>query len=277
MQTRKGSHSLPRMPPGAIFLFVIVAIGVIAIVVVLAQQRAERERQRKLALSAWATANGFSFAEADPFDLDRRFHGIGQIGTGHSRYAYEVLFRNDPVPCFLFQYHYATTETRTVTHTNSDGSTTTRTETYEQDHYCHYLILEISAQFPSLSLRREGFFDKVKGLFGFDDINFESEAFSRKYYVKSDQREFAYAVIHPQMMEWMLQEDVELSLSGPLLLMDIGKLPHTGEGCAQALALVSGFVNRIPAFVWKDYGHREPVILPDVHRPPPPVPATQPV
>jgi hypothetical protein len=273
---RNAALGFLAMSPGAIVLIILVAAVVIALVVMAAKAHAERERQRKLALAQWASANGFSFSEQDPFDLDARFRGVGAIGNGHSRYAYEVLSRNDPLPCFIFQYHYATTETRTVTHTNSDGSTSTRTETYEQDHYCQYLILEMGAQFPSLAIRLEGLFDKIKGLFGFDDINFESEAFSRKYHVKSDHREFAYAVIHPQMMEWMLQQDVQFMLQNGRLLMDIGKLPHTGEGCSTALAVVNGFVNRIPAFVWKDYGHREPVTLPDIHQPPPPTPATQP-
>jgi hypothetical protein len=263
------------MAPGAIILFILVGIGIVTLIVVFAKAQAERERQRKSALAQWATANGFNFNEQDPFDLDSRFTGVGQIGAGHSRYAYEVLSRESPLPCFIFQYHYATTETRTVTHTNSDGSTSTRTETYEEDHYCHYLILETAAQFPSLNIRLEGFFDKIKGLLGFEDINFESEAFSRKYHVQSDQREFAYAIIHPQMMEWMLQQDVQFALSNSRLLMDIGKLPHTAEGCSAALSLVAGFINRIPAFVWKDYGHREPVTLPEVHQAPPAIPAPQ--
>jgi hypothetical protein len=259
-----------------IFLIILVGIVVVTLIVLAARAQAERERQRKLALAQWASANGFDFSEQDPFDLDSRFQGIGAIGSGHSRYAYEVLSRNAPLPTFIFQYHYATTETRTVTSTNSDGSTSTRTETYEQDHYCHYLIIEMAAHFPPLDIRLEGLFDKIKGLLGFDDINFESEAFSRKYHVQADQREFAYAIIHPQMMEWMLQQDVQFTMQGGRLLMDIGKLPHTGEGCATALAIVAGFVNRIPAFVWKDYGQREPVTLPDIRQPAPPMPATQP-
>jgi hypothetical protein len=263
------------MPPGAIFLLVILGIGVIAVLVLLAKAQAERERQRKAALARWASANGFDFAEEDPLDLDARFNGVAEIGHGHSRYAYEVLWRNAPLPTYIFQYHYATTETRTVTHTNSDGSTSTRTETYEEDHYCHYLIVETGASFPSLVLRREGLFDKVKGLLGFEDINFESEAFSRKYFVKSDNREFAYAIIHPQMMEWMLQQEVQLALGDGRLLMDIGKLPHTDEGCAAAMDLATGFVNRIPEFVWKDYGHRDPITLPSVNAPAPlPAPTT---
>lgn len=263
------------MAPGAIFLIILVGIGIITLIVVLAKAQAERERQRKAALAQWASANDFDFNEQDPCDLDARFRGIGQIGQGHSRYAYEVLSRKTPLPCYIFQYHYATTETRTVTHTNSDGSTSTRTETYEEDHYYHYLILETGAQFPALNIRLEGLFDKIKGLLGFEDINFESEAFSRKYHVQSDQREFAYAIIHPQMMEWMLQQNVQFSLASSILLMDLGKLPHTAEGCTAALSLVSGFINRIPAFVWKDYGHRESVTLPEVLQPPPPIPATQ--
>lgn len=47
----------------------------------------------------------------------------------------------------------------------------------------------------------------MKNLFGFDDIDFESVEFSRKFFVKSPDKRFAYDVIHPAMMEFLLASD----------------------------------------------------------------------
>lgn len=58
---------------------------------------------------------------------------------------------------------------------------------------------------PYLFLRKENTGDKIIGGIGFDDIDFESEEFSRKFWVKSDEKKYAYDVIHPGMMEFLLR------------------------------------------------------------------------
>ncbi len=60
------------------------------------------------------------------------------------------------------------------------------------------------ARVPDLLIRREGLFDKLAGAFGFDDIDFESVEFSRRFHVKSPDKRFAYDVIHARMMEFLL-------------------------------------------------------------------------
>ena len=85
-----------------------------------------------------------------------------------------------------------------------------------------YLIIHLPWRASPLLIRPEGVFDKIKGAFGFDDIDFESAEFSRKFYVKSDDKRFAYDVLHPRMMELLLRSkppmiDIEggaLCLSG---------------------------------------------------------------
>ena len=259
------------MNPLVVILVVLGAAGLVFLLVKAYQAHQERERQRLAGLAQWAAANGFQFHPNDPWNLDGRYNGIGEIGRGHARYAYETLTRTDPVAAALFQYQYRTWETRTVTRNGR-----THTETYEQTHWKRYLIVELGGSFPQLFLRGEGMFDRIAGFVGFDDIDFESEEFSRRYFCKSEDRQFAYAVIHPQMMEWMLTRQFQGELRQGLLVMDITGGTHTAEGCQQAWANAAGFVNRIPPFVWQDYGKRPPVKLPEPAGWSPPAPAAVP-
>jgi len=50
-------------------------------------------------------------------------------------------------------------------------------------------------------------FKQDLGLGDLADINFESDAFSRRFFVQCRQRRFAYDVITPAMMEWLLQRN----------------------------------------------------------------------
>jgi hypothetical protein len=246
------------MNPGLVILLILAGAAIVFLIVKAAQAYAERERQRIAALARWGATNGFQFSPNDPWNLDARYNGVAEIGRGHDRYGYETLTRTDPVPAALFGYHYRTWETRTVTRNNR-----TYTERYEQDHWKRYLIVELGGSFPQLFLRQEGLFDRIAGFVGFDDIDFESEEFSKRYFCKSEDRQFAYAVIHPQMMEWMLTRRFEGELRQGLLVMDISSAGHTAQSCQDAWANAAGFVNRIPPFVWQDYAKRPPIQLPE--------------
>ena len=259
------------MNPVVVILLILAGVGLVYLIVKAGQAYAERERQRIAGLGRWAAANGFTFSPRDPWNLDARYTGIADIGKGHGRYAFEVLSRNEPVPGSIFRYSYKTWETRTVTRNGR-----TYTETYEETHWRRYLIVELGVLFPQLFLRAEGLFDKIAGFVGFDDIDFESEEFSKRYFCKSENKQFAYAVIHPQMMEWMLAHPFEGELRQGLLVMDIGRVNHTPEGCQQAWASAAGFVNRIPPFVWQDYAKREPIKLPEPAPYVPPAPVAAP-
>ena len=64
---------------------------------------------------------------------------------------------------------------------NRSGKST-QTHTYRFS----YLIAHVPfAGVPALLNRREGMFDKIAGAFGFDDIDYESAEFSRRFQVKS--------------------------------------------------------------------------------------------
>lgn len=258
------------MGPEEVFgIVLLVAIfgGVIYLIILAARRAAERERARKAALAAWAAAAGFEVHDELTGEVEGRFKGLVDLGRGHDRAASDVLVRRAGPAAYFFRYFYKTWETRVVTYTDSNGSLQTRTETYEESHHQRYLIIELSAAFPDLVIRPESWFEKLAALVGLDDIDFESEEFSRRYYVKSKQREFAYAVIHPQMMEYLLTNVGSLELIGGRLLLSANWNDHTAAGCWRTLGFAAGFVDRIPAFVWHDYAKSEPLALGAVPEP----------
>ena len=255
------------MNPLVVIIALVAVAGLIYLIVKAAQAHAERERQRLAGLGRWAAANGFTFSPRDPYNLDARYHGLADIGRGHARHAFEVLARQSPVFAALFQYHFKTWETRTVTRNGRS-----RTERYEETHWRRYLVVELGALYPNFFLRSEGLFDRIAGFVGFDDIDFESEEFSRRYFCKSDNRQFAYALVHPQMMEWLMTRRFEAELKQGLLVTDCSGGPHTAPGCQEVWENAVGFINRIPDFVWQDYAHRPPLKLPE----PVPLPAGAP-
>jgi hypothetical protein len=125
-------------------------------------------------------------------------YGHFEIFTrGHSRSAYNTLtgqvrIKESDWPARMGDYTYKIT---------SGSGKNRRTTTYRFS----YMILETPfLMAPALLIRPEGFMDKLAGAFGFDDIDFESEEFSRKFHVKSRDKKFAYDVCHARMMEFLL-------------------------------------------------------------------------
>jgi hypothetical protein len=66
------------------------------------------------------------------------------------------------------------------------------------------IILESGVPLKPLSIRSEGASDRLAEFFGFDEIKFESAEFSRAFHVKSPDRKWAYDVLHPRAMEFLL-------------------------------------------------------------------------
>lgn len=124
---------------------------------------------------------------------DSRFAAFDCLRQGQDRYAYNLTqgqWANRPY--VGFDYHYETTST------DSKGRSRTH------NHYFSAVILESEIPLKELFIRPEGFFDKLTEFFGYDDIDFESAEFSRKFYVKARDKRWAYDVIHQRTMEFLL-------------------------------------------------------------------------
>lgn len=168
-----------------------VAFGFIAVVAILVGRWYAEQRRKELA--ALAAHLGLSFSPEHESDFDS-WHPHGVFQQGSSRRAYNLM-RGDldvegtPFPAILGDYRYTV---RSGKHSN----------TYR---FSFLLMRPPWTPLPDLVIRPEHWGDKLMGAIGFDDIDFESEEFSRKFLVKSDDKRFAYGVVHPRMMEYLMQ------------------------------------------------------------------------
>ena len=179
-------------------ILIVIAVIVVAAVAIYFGYLAQKKRREEMA--ALAVQLGWRFDPTKDKSHDDEYAHFEIFRRGHSRCAFNTLTgelaideRNYPAKMGDFVYKI----------TSSTGKST-QTHTYRFS----YLILHLPfANVPDLLIRREGMFDKLAGAFGFDDIDFESAQFSKRFHVKSPDKKFAYDVIHPRMMEFLLAGD----------------------------------------------------------------------
>ena len=165
---------------------------IIAAVVAIAIWGYYAEQKRRQALRQWASAHGLSFDPSRDYSLDERF-SFRCLHRGNRRYAYNRITGTwQGYELLGFDYHYETYSY------DSKG----RRQTHH--HRFSAVILKLPLQMKPLFIRPEGFLDKLAEFVGFDDIDFESLEFSREFYVKSPDKRFAYDVLHPRTMEFLL-------------------------------------------------------------------------
>lgn len=175
----------------------LIIIPIIAIVAVLAYFAWKAERQRTEALAALARRHGFSFHPSRDKSHDARYAHFEVFRQGHSRCAFNVMrgglaWNDRSLQIELGDYEYKIT--------TSNGKST-QTTTYR---FSFAIVHLPYPRVPDVLIRPEGFFDRIKSAVGFDDIDFESDEFSRAFYVKSDDKRFAYDLVDPRMMEFLL-------------------------------------------------------------------------
>lgn len=162
------------------------------------------EKKRQEALRAAAAALGLSYSREKDRDLASHYGFIDRMRQGSNRYAFDVIrgvYRNNSV--IAFDYHYETHST------DSKGNRQTH------HHYLSFYILTLDRPFPELKISREGFFSKIAQVFGYDDIDFESHEFSRKFCVRSPDKKFAYDICNARMIEYLLaNEDLNIEIEG---------------------------------------------------------------
>lgn len=184
--------SIPSfMDSPAIIIPIIIVLAVVFMIVGHIQAKKRRE-----AMEAIARQIGFTFSPNKNHGFASQFGFIDQMGKGSNRYAQNILsgVAPDGSHCHIFDYHYETK--------SRDSKGRTRTH----HHYFSIFTLLLPTRFHELTIRPEGLFSKLIQGIGFDDIDFESLEFSKRYEVKSKDKKFAYDFCNAQMIDYLLQQ-----------------------------------------------------------------------
>jgi hypothetical protein len=180
-------------------------VGFVAIFIVVLVLGYISSLKRRGAMAAIAVKLGLQFMPHKDRYMARRYRFLDKLRRGSDRYAYNVLsgsYQGHEV--LIFDYHYKTGSGKNTHH-----------------YYFSFFILQLPASFPELVIGPEGIFSKIAQAVGYDDIDFESHEFSRKFCVRSRDKKFAYDVCNTRLIEYLLSntdlsieiEDMVLAIS----------------------------------------------------------------
>lgn len=216
-----------------LLLFIAVAVGAI-VWGILAHQKRRKEAQD------WAAARQWRFTERS--NSMHKHLQAGVFNTGSSRRASLILegtFHNIPAASWNYQY------------TVSSGSGKNRRST---TYHFHVLELGLPEALPALELSPDNAFRRFFGR----GIEFENDEFNRAWRVASDDERTAYDVIHPRMMERLMQPDLRglsfLAQGNRLLIWRRGR--QNLAAIDGGLATLLEFYRQIPDYLWQQLRER---------------------
>ena len=224
--------------PGTYLAIVIVAIAVGAVYTFYGGHAAERRRREMAAL---AVRRGLTFTSSFSYDLANNFPGFRPMHTGQDSYAYNIIKGTlSGRSVYAFDYHY---------------QLLTKVDQYGEEHAYHYSFSAVIAcsnvTLKPLVIRPVGFLDKLGEAAGFDEIEFESAEFSRRYHVTSPDRRWAYDVLHPRAIELLLQGPVlsiEFAYDNVIAYRGLGNKLSLDE-IDGAIDVVGGILDRLPDYL----------------------------
>ncbi|MEU8226490.1 hypothetical protein [Kribbella sp. NPDC048915] len=120
----------------------------------------------------------------------------------------------------------------------------------------HLIAIELPVRLPGLVVMADGVTRNLGALAAdlvMEPVEGESEAFNRRFRAVGADARYGSAVLHPRMMQWLLDHPVNLRISGNLVLVYDDE-PWTVARTLAALPVLSGVVDLIPPFVLADYG-----------------------
>lgn len=229
------------MDPFALFplvfvLFVVVIVGAVVFGYLQAKKRRE-------GMAAFARSRGWTYTEQDDSLLDR-FEGE-PFGVGQDREAVNVLRGTaHGRPVVVFDYSYVTTRTST----DANGNTRTDRDT----HPFSVVVMNTGAVMPALSVAPEGLVSRFLGRLTNSDIELESEDFNRAFRVTCPNRRFASDVLHPRMMELLLQWPELAWRFDADSLVAVRPGSHDVAEIDAKLAALDAILDNVPDFVWKE-------------------------
>jgi hypothetical protein len=237
-------------------VFPIVFGGFVLLAIVLAIFGHRRTKKRREAMRTWATSLGLSFDAEKDRGFEDRFD-FRALQRGRNRYAFNRINGvYDGRHVWAFDYHYETRSTRTST--DAKGHTRRRRETTH--HYFSGVIVRANVPLQKLIIRPEGFGDRIKSFFGYDDLDFESSEYSRRFHVSADDRRYAYDVLHGRAIAYLLEQPkatIEFHDRGHVLILR-GARRLTPDDLQTSLDTIDTLLDLMPEYLRREASVGEP-------------------
>lgn len=146
------------------------------------------EQKRRGEFASWAAGRGFRYSHLKDPELRRAYGFLERMQIGHSRAGYHVLrgaWEGREAAAFQFRYTVGAGKNQHTVHVG-------------------VALLHLERSFPELLISPENVFHRLGGFFGFDDVDFESVAFSNAFHVRCQDKKFAFDFCNTGMMEYLL-------------------------------------------------------------------------
>ncbi|MEZ6095544.1 MAG: hypothetical protein R3C03_15155 [Pirellulaceae bacterium] len=150
------------------------------------------EKKRREALAAMAEQMGLMYKQDGDGELHQRIGGFSLFNQGHSRKLYNVILgETDEVRIAIFDYQYTT---------GSGKHKTTHSQTVAS-------LESPRLHVPDFSMRPEGFFDKIGGVMGFQDIDFEDHPeFSNAFVLKGPDEDRIRRFFNKDLLDFFAEQ-----------------------------------------------------------------------
>ncbi len=219
-------------------VLVLIGIAVVAAIAVLGYYQ---EKKRRETMRLWARSRGLSFWHGRDDRFENRYPLFDCLREGSKRHArLRMEGEVDGRETCCFDYRYETYST------NSKGQRQTHT------HNLSGAVVNSGLPLRALRLRPENALDRIAEFVGFDDIDFESAAFSRAFHVTAPNRKWAFEVLHQATIEFLMEQPrFTIELAGPwVMVRRSGRLGP--EDFGRAMALANGILDRLPRYLLRE-------------------------
>ncbi|MQA08032.1 MAG: hypothetical protein GEU98_05650 [Pseudonocardiaceae bacterium] len=218
--------------------WLLMCVLVLVLAVVFAVRHARTRNVKIHRLSRLAHARGWQYRFEDLVVL-LRYRGT-PFDRGADRAAQHVItgtHRGRPFCCFEYSFNRVQVS-RTGTRSNHFRIYAVRTPTWR----------------PALQVTREDLGTQLVDSVTGHDLQLESTAFNQTFRVLTENDRFAYDVLNPRMMEWMLRDPRALNVP---FRFERDELVAWERGTFEGHMVESGvdylcdILDRVPDFVWK--------------------------
>lgn len=116
---------------------------------------------------------------------------------------------------------------------------------------CMFRLMEMV--FPRVELRPENLFDRLGTAVGIRDIEMESEEFNRRYRISCEDRKFAFKLLDPRMMEYLMRIPPRHWQLRSNYMVVVSKTREAME-TERILVDMNGFLEAVPELVQAEIG-----------------------